>query len=136
MSCYNYPVLLRLIAISLLVLFAARCTLRPFPPQVRVTVTMPDSGSPTGRSGRSGPEIGDMDCLGIVVKGEPNPVSDFEVGSRAPSCLGLDGAFFGPYTPDEMKHGVSLTVTSGAYQFSVVGFDAGGHAALQFPIFI
>ncbi len=71
---------------------------------------------------RSGPELSAMKCYGLIVKGAPGALTSAQLGYRSPSCLGMAGTFFGPYTYAEITKGVSINLSAATYEFSIVGF--------------
>lgn len=101
------------------------CTLQPLPPLVKVQVRL---NGETRRDrlagrGRSGPALDAMKCYGVIVNGATGAVRDSQVYNRSVSCLGLNGAFNGPYTYAQLQQGVALSLPAAQYTFSVVGFD-------------
>ena len=104
--------------------FVTGCSLVSYPTPVTVTVSLPRTSEMTAvRTARSGPEISAMKCIGLIVKGAVGAVTSGQVGGRSVSCLALEGAFYGPYSPTEIASGVALTLPTATYEFSAVGFD-------------
>src|SRR5688572_12347426 len=58
-----------------------------------------------------------------------NTVSSADVNFRSLGCLGMSGHVFFSYTLDQLTSGVSLAVSPGTYQATILGFAATGSPA-------
>ncbi len=121
-----YPPTLAILLYVAVTMLASACSFRTYEPEVRIQLSAEGRSSisaPAAAGVRPGPPLETMNCFGLVVNGAPGAVTSSQVGGRIPSCLGLNGAFYGPYSYAQMKAGVSITLPPSTYGFSLVGFS-------------
>ncbi len=96
----------------------SRCSLNTYPVQLTLRI------DPTSLQSRSGPAISDFQYFALSVSGAlANSLSTTDVGKRDLSCLYLDGLVTFPLTYAQLTQtGVSLSLSSGSYTISVLGF--------------
>jgi len=100
------------------------CSLNWSPPQLTITFRQNDSP----RGGRS---LSALDHFALVVSGSGavDNTRSADVGGKSLACLNLTGQATFPLTLSQLTSGVSLSLATGTYRFSVIGFDSSGLAS-------
>ncbi len=111
------PFVLVLIVVSILVL-SCSFSIRP------QTLTFSLSHRNASRLGR---DLSDLDHFALVItEGLPNTISSNDVGGKSLGCLFLNGLVTFPLTLAQLVSGINLSIPTGTYRFSVIGFDSSG----------